>query len=105
MPSFLHYLYCSGSEGSGISLTSVFFFLRNSTSVLFALNWAQNQKPQLARNREISCVCGRKLFGKRTVTARTVALQRYRLEENILIIIVTDIDGTPESAAPHNDTN
>lgn len=42
---------------------------------------------------------------QRTVTPRTVALQCYRLEENILIIIVTDIDGTPESAAPCNDTN
>lgn len=42
---------------------------------------------------------------QRTVTAGTVALQCYRLEENILIIIVTDIDGTPESAAPCNDTN
>lgn len=42
---------------------------------------------------------------QRTVTARTVALQCYRLGENILIIIVTDIDGTPESAAPCNDTN
>lgn len=88
------------------------------TFFVFVPNWAQNQKRQLARNHEISCACGRKYFGhheisvlpkktntvrKQTVSARIVARPCFfRLEETILIIIVTDIVALWQSGANYS---